>query len=493
MRAYLMFQEGAAGKPPLCADPDALMADLELRRILTQMSAGDDTVYDVCKDALLRPLQSVQAAEYRREVLKDALSNPDIVRRLYAICAAVDRVKARFAPTARLAEPFKNALELLKTYLKMLRDLRAAVDNKLPNFKSEGFRKLVELLERELTDDYFNTVSEYLKEISNTDNILVSAKLGSHLHSVDYTLRRKEKGFWMRWLSAASFTADSERNPEEMADISNRQERAVSEASNILKWSALYLESFFNMLRNELAFYVGCLNLSEKIRGLGMPQCFPELLPSDSRERVWHGLYDVSLALTIDGPVVGNDLEVSGKNLYIITGANQGGKSTFLRSMGQAQLMAQSGMFVGAERFAAPIRRGLFTHFKREEDRNMQTGRLEEELSRMSAIVDKIERGSMVMLNESFSSTNEREGSEICRQVTKGLTDNGVEVFSVSHLYLYAASFLGDDTTQFLRAQRREDAARTFKILPGEPLETAYGEDLYRQIFTQAGKPLGDD
>ena len=76
--------------------------------------------------------------------------------------------------------------------------------------------------------------------------------------------------------------------------------------------------------------------------------------------------------------------------MIVITGANEGGKSTFLRSVGAAQLMMQAGMFVAAETFGANVRDGVFTHFNREEDATLTRGRLEEELARMSAIVEYI-------------------------------------------------------------------------------------------------------
>jgi DNA mismatch repair ATPase MutS len=498
MRAYLMFSEkdvvsgscAAAGTHVSSQVGDDLQADLELKRLLDHMAKGDEVIYEESRDALLTPLQIAEAIEYRRQALQDVLGNPDTVRALYAVTVEVDRIKKRYMASTYRDDAFKSAVDLLKTYTKLLRELRDAAANKLQFFKSEGFKKLLEMLERELTDVYFTEVSENLKEISNVDNMLVSAKLGSHLQSVEYTLRRKEKGFWMRWLSATSFTAD-EHSPEELADISERHERAISEASNVLKWSATYLEDFFRMLRTELAFYIGCLNLSDRLRELGMPMCFPELLPKESRTRSWTGLYDVSLALLKNSAVIGNDHEATEQILYIITGANQGGKSTFLRSIGQAQLMTQCGMFVGATSYSAPLRCGIYTHFKREEDVSMESGRLDEELERMSQIFDGLNCGAMVLMNESFSSTSEREGSEICRQLTKAMMENGVEVFSVTHLYMYAVSFLGDSDTRFLRAQRRDDAVRTFKILPGEPLETAFGEDLYHKIFVQCGRTMG--
>ena len=169
----------------------------------------------------------------------------------------------------------------------------------------------------------------------------------------------------------------------------------------------------------------------------------------------------------------------------IITGANQGGKSTFLRSIGVAQLMMQCGMFVPAESFSANISDGLFTHYKREEDVSMKSGKFDEELSRMSVIVDHITANSLVLFNESFAATNEREGSEIAKQIVTALLDKRVKVFFVSHLYDFARRFYDEGLPNaiFLRAERQSDGTRTYKLIEGEPLQTSYGEDLYQRIF----------
>ena len=143
----------------------------------------------------------------------------------------------------------------------------------------------------------------------------------------------------------------------------------------------------------------------------------------------------------------------------IITGANTGGKSTFLRSVGLAHLMMQAGMFVAADSFSCEIGNGLFTHYKREEDATMESGKWDEELSRMSDIVNHIKPNSIVLLNESFASTNEREGSEIAGQIVRALLDKNVKVFFVTHLYHFANGFFekrSEDTT-FLRARTERD------------------------------------
>ena len=193
----------------------------------------------------------------------------------------------------------------------------------------------------------------------------------------------------------------------------------------------------------------------------------------------------MALALLLKERVVGNDLAADGKALVIITGANQGGKSTFLRSIGQAQLMMQCGMFVGAESFAANVCDGLFTHYKREEDATMKSGKLDEELSRLSDIVNHITPNALLLFNESFAATNEREGSELARQIVRALLEKRIKVFFVSHLFDFTHSMYDKhlDTALFLRAERQDDGERTFKLYVGEPLQTSFGVDLYGKVF----------
>lgn len=165
----------------------------------------------------------------------------------------------------------------------------------------------------------------------------------------------------------------------------------------------------------------------------------------------------------------------------MITGANRGGKSTLLRSLGMAQLMMQCGLFVGADSFTANVAAAVFTHFKREEDTGQAQGKLDEELARMDGIVDRLSPSALMLFNESFGATNEREGSEIGQHVVRALLKAGVKVVFVTHMYDLAGALAeqNDRSMQFLRADRR----RSFKVVEGAPLPSSYGDDLYRRIF----------
>ncbi len=218
----------------------------------------------------------------------------------------------------------------------------------------------------------------------------------------------------------------------------------------------------------------------------------PTPYPPRERRLAFRGLYDPGLVLTLDGPVVPSDLELDGQVLVFVTGPNSGGKTTFLRSVGIAQLLMQAGMFVPAEQYGASLCCGLFTHFPRGEDAPMERGKLDEELRRMGDILDHLRPGSWVLVNEAFASTNEREGSEIARQIVRALTEAGVRVFFVTHLFELTRSFYGEggDGVLFLRAERLPDGTRTYRIRVGEPLATSYGEDVYRSVFGVAARTV---
>jgi DNA mismatch repair ATPase MutS len=347
------------------------------------------------------------------------------------------------------------------------------------------------MLERELGDDYFATIEGQLKELKFRQGVLMSAELGKGGVGKDYVLRepRERDRDWLAWLLAPKVRSYTlQIHPRDQAGgraLMELRDRGINLVANALAQSADHILSFFRMLQTELAFYIGALNLQEKLAEIGAPNAFPVPVALGERRFSATGLCDVCLALTMNRRVVGNDVDADHKDLVVITGANQGGKSTFLRSVGLAQLMMQCGLFVAAEAFSSTVCDGLFTHYKREEDAAMRSGKFDEELGRMSEIVDHLTPRSMVLCNESFAATNVREGSEIGTQIVTALLENGIRVFFVTHLYEFAQGFHEKNTGNvlFLRADRREDGVRTFKLKEAEPLDTSFGEDLYKKIF----------
>jgi DNA mismatch repair ATPase MutS len=379
-----------------------------------------------------------------------------------------------------------------------LRQLRRIADEHAEGFRSEGFGRFFAMMSEELTYDYLETVERHLGELELKRGVLESAELGAGDKGARYAFHQppQEPGWRQRLLPGKqppSYSFDLHpRDEAGFRALTEIKGRGLNPVADAVAQSAEHVQSFFVMLRLELAFYLGCLNLHRRLQAKGEPTCFPDPVPESELALTARGTYDVCLTFHSREKVVGNDLDADGKSLLVITGANQGGKSTLLRGLGVAQLMMQSGMFVGGQSFRAGIRAGVFTHYKREEDAGIEGGKLDEELSRMSYIVDQIQPHSLLLCNESFASTNEREGSEIARQVVRALLAKRVRVLFVTHMYELARSLHVEqlDTALFLRAQREPDGRRTFKLREEEPLPKSYGEDSYRRIFGDARSSL---
>jgi DNA mismatch repair ATPase MutS len=513
MKAFLLYRDRDFNlEQALPWNENDLVQDLELNPLFNAMACEDKFVAEVVKKVILTGTQNeVDTILYRQAILKDCIDNVELIREIYDLTVqTINSEKEKFwgifrdYPEAIL----HRSIEVLQMFVEMLEKMRGYADQNSTRFESEGFVRLFRMLQQELNDDYFAIIQYHLQKLRFRGGVLISAELGTGNKGKNYILRKPADGKrrWTERLLAQtedwiepilskkpiSYTfviADrDEAGSRALTDLNNR---GLNHAANALAQSNDHILSFFKMLRTELAFYIGCLNLNERLTQMSEPICFPTPEPPDECIHVFKGLYDISLALTMKDHVVGNDLDTRSKNLVIITGANQGGKSTFLRSIGQSQLMLQSGMFVPAEVFRGNLVDCLFTHYKREEDSTMSSGKLDEELSRMNEIVSHITSTPMLLFNESFAATNEREGSEIARQIVTALLEKSIQVFYVTHLYEFAHRFYEKrmSNTQFLRAERLPDGSRTFKIREGEPLETSYGEDLYQKIFTEVNQP----
>ena len=475
---------------------DTLIEDLELNTLFSAMCAGDAFLLDVARKAVMTSLHDPEQIIYRQDVLRDCMANATTVRVLYGIAMEAIEIekKSYFGFFNRYPAAILNsARELMQAFIAVLVKLREVADHAASDFRSEGFTDFFSMIQRELGDDYFETLKEHLKELQFRHGTLISAGLGKGNKGISYVLRKPNeldrnllKRLFQRRPRSLTFQI-AERDEAGARALSELHARGINLVADAVAQSADHVLSFFRMLRTELGFYMGCLNLGNVLDAKGQRVCYPQPAPVTERRHTFAGLYDICLSLRLQTAIVPNGIDADGADLVVITGANEGGKSTFLRSIGLAQMMMQAGMTVGAETFQANVCESQFAHYKREEDASMTSGKFDEELVRMNEIADHVRPNSIVLFNESFASTNEREGSEVARQIVLALLERHVKVFFVTHMYEFAHGLYETMKTGavFLRAERREGGERTFRVSPGEPLETSYGEDLYQQIFTE--------
>lgn len=471
-----------------------LVQDLGLEILLNAMSKDDVFLLEVAKVTFLSSLIDKETIEYRQQILRDCLANEQVIRDIYQI--TIDSIEGEKNSYWGIFGRYpggilRKSVDTLELFSGMLKKLRLIADQSAGNFKSEGFKRLFEMLRSELSDDYFDQIDNHLEKLKLKDGVLISTELSLGSKGKNYVLHEAPedtRNWFQKLFSTKPEGYTFEVSPRDEAGtkaLSELRDQGINIVANALAQSMGHILNFFEAMRTELAFYIGCLNLHKRLLEKEVPICLPVAVDYGTKELSLTNLYDAALSLNSDKKVVGNNLETQGVDLFIITGANTGGKSTFIRSIGVAQLMMQAGMFVTADNFTAEIRNGIVTHFKREEDTAMESGKLDEELSRMSDIVDKISTKSMILFNESFSATNETEGSEIAKQVTNALLNIGIKVFFVTHQYEFAHSIyeMKMQNAFFLRAERLADGTRTFHLLEGKPLQTSYGRDLFKSIF----------
>jgi hypothetical protein len=510
VKAHLLYPHAdfdfTAELPPGHAN---LVQDLELGTLLTAMAGGDKFRRDVSARVLLTSVTDPGVIRYRQQILADCITHPDVIRQMYDIAVGALRDKRGiwgFFSSRNPSTILSGAVNQLDVLVARLRQLRRLADAHADSFRSAGLTALVSSLQRDLDDGYFETIARHLRQLRFRDGVPISAQLDRDNSGINYVLRsgstrrgwKERVGFEPRSVYSFTLHPRDEAGAQALSDLTAR---GINLVANATARSADHVTSYFTMLQAELAFYVGCLSLHDELSARDVPVSFPVPVPDAAgqppADEIAAGpalscadLRDTSLALHID-QVVGNDVDAVGKPLVIITGASSGGKTTFLRSVGLAQLMLQAGMFVTARSFRSSVCAQVFTHFIREEDASMVSGRLDEELARMSGIADHLGPDCLVLFNESFAATNEREGSEIGRQVVRSLLQAGVRVCFVTHQFDFADSFRRErpDTTLFLRAPRQPDGRRTFRLEVAEPLPTSFGQDIYYRI----GGWLGDD
>lgn len=469
-------------------DQKTLTRDLGIEGILDKMANQDEFIYDVCNQALFLNLNNTDAILYRQVILKDCIKNPKVIRTMYDLVTELLAKKKEWYwsfSSSHRSSSLSGSVSLLKFFIKYFICFKEIADNEDAKFSSEGFKNFFAMLRENLDDDFIKSLDVHLKELQFKDGVLMSTQIGKKLYGRNYVLRKKSGNKWLKWRFAPSFTLHN-RDDRGAIDLSHRKIRACNPIIDPLHQSAQHVLTFWTILKTELAFYVGALNLNDWIHESSYDLAFP--IPTDfgGQDLFCDSLYDLGLALIkTEEPIVANTITAAMKKLLIVTGANQGGKTTFLRSLGQAQLMMQCGLFIPGSGFTGSICAVIFSHFTKDEDATMTSGKLDEELKRMSGIIDRIKPHSLVLFNESFASTNEREGSEIARQIVKALLAKDMRVVFVTHFFAFANAFYAEHDAHFLflRAERNDDGTRTYQILPGKPFPTSFGNDLFEQVF----------
>jgi hypothetical protein len=217
----------------------------------------------------------------------------------------------------------------------------------------------------------------------------------------------------------------------------------------------------------EIQFYIACREYVERFSRAGLSFCYPSV-GRNGRETSSRGAFDLALAETLlaeDRAVVGNDFELSGaERVLVVTGPNQGGKTSFARAFGQMHYLASLGCPVPGEKARLPLCDRIFTHFEREEDVADLSGKLKDDLTRIHAILDSATPRSLVVINEIFSSTTLRDAMVLSRRIAERLMQRDLLCVWVTFIDELAA--LGEQTVSIAAAvDPARPTERTYRIV----------------------------
>lgn len=503
-----------------------LIRDLNLDRVMDRITR-QGYIRDTVARYITTPALDARTIYYRQGVYKDFDRLKDtFVEDIFRTVNKTTNIESsrRSSGTQskiNVFEQVKESINVVNQYFELLNELCEQLRENRGIFESEGMLALTDKVIAYVDSPEYKELRETIDNISNTlydsKALKIWIEFGAGLKASVATLCEiSAKQIMPEGLLSKLFSKDK-GDANDFILIKNIPDGITNDIENAKKESLLHIKSiitamsagisrFFGDLRTEVSFYMGMVKIMEKATDLGMPICFPTVA-EDKREMKATGLYDLSMVFALNKPrermkeddVVFNDLVMNEGDMLIITGVNQGGKTTFLRAAGIAQILMQAGAPVPAESFHSSVSDIVYTHFPEEEDKDMKYGKLAEELARLREAFEVITGDSLVLLNDSFATTTTEEGSKIAVDVTKAFAVLKNRVIFVSHLFEYASTT--DEFNASLAAEGIEGKAvnficdcienedgsikRTYKIIPGIPQQKVFAKE-FEQAFSAA-------
>ena len=422
---------------------------------------------------------------FRQDVLDDLLNQPELVERLKSLFPVIDSLARNSYPAQRemsslhevswrvgelqniidsvegLGSIFQavegqlssQGLQILQEEVRTIRDnpTYQRLVKELPGLLSQ-FRACASITIGVNLDTSLHPVQATLLEVNDkpfTDQSLLSKLFGirkgqagiAPLHSVP---QRQVEGQYALPIDSELGWAVAPMMVPLFADLSKVLEKTTGPIIQQLREYADVQSRLFINLRQDLIFYLGAIRFIQFLRKLGLPMCRPQIAPAKDRFCEVKESYNVNLVFDHSrkateqnpGVITTNDILMGHDGqILILTGPNQGGKTTYMQGAGIVQVLAQAGCYVpGKQARISPVEH-LFTHFPIEEKPETDTGRLGEEAMRLGRIFEQVTRHSLVLLNESLSSTSFGESLYLAQDIVRILRRIGARAIYSTHLH----------------------------------------------------------
>ena len=414
-------------------------ADLNLDQVMAAMTAGRDE-YNLAP-YFLTPLHTVSAVDYRQQILHD-LEEEDVRAAVDGYARGLSTMRSYLAQMDKLHDRYQRErwfLDAVDIYCQSTRSFAGQITGL--ELKSSGFAAFREYLDGYAQSGDFTRLAtethtllgrlaavRYAVNIKG-NRVRVTAYEGEEDYGADVeqTFAKFKQSAVKDYRVSFRATADMDHVETQVLEVvSKLYPETFAGLDDYCARHARFADDTLAAFDREVQFYLAYLDYIRPMTSAGLDFCYPQVSESSTQVSVADA-FDVALARKLAGDraaVVANSFHLDGpERVLVISGPNQGGKTTFARMFGQLHYLASLGLPVPGRdaRLFLPDR--LFTHFEKEEDLQNLRGKLEDELVRIHEILRGATSRSIIVMNESFASTTVNDalflGSEILRRITE--------------------------------------------------------------------------
>lgn len=454
--------------------------DLNLDQIVSSMIAGREE-YDL-SPYFYSPLKSVEAVNYRYDVLRD-LQDVELLGAVHSFAQAMQTMRA--SRTAAEDARYKRErqrwfLTTCELYVAAIEQLHQALSR--IRVRSLGFKGLRSFLAKYVASEAFvplltitQALVRDLEQIRYSLHIAgLTITVGRYRGEPDYgadvvhTFAKFNQGKARRYSFTSSNSHSMNHLEAAIVDlVADLNPEVFARLAEFHDHNQAYADRTLTLFDREVQFYVACLEHTQRFQDTGLSFCYPEV-SSDRKDVFGSNVYDLALAtklLRSGGTVVTNDLFLSGpERILVVSGPNQGGKTTLARTFGQLHYLASIGCPVPGTRARLFLFDTLFTHFEEEENVRSMTGKLEDELLRIRAIFDAVTPNSILIMNESFVSTTVNDALLLSRKILQKVIE--LDILCVTVTFLDELASLGESTVSMVGTVDPSDqSSRTYKVI----------------------------
>jgi hypothetical protein len=453
--------------------------DLNLDQIVETITKGRES-YDL-KSLFYTPLTTLDQIAYRHEIMRD-LENEKLFTALNVFSKRLLAMREQIAAEKVLAYQYQRERALLSAadnYCEGASALRRELD--AAGTRSRGLVAIRNYLAQYVDSSAFQTLSQRTRTVKES---LAKVRYCVLIDETNITVRNYEEevdysaeveNIFARFKQGA--VKDYRVGLPESAAMNHIEAQILDYVAKLNPAAFAALADFYakhtNFVDQPIAdfdrgiqFYLSYIEFVAGLEQAGMKFCYP-VVSDSSKDTVVRGSFDLALATKLAAagtPAITNDITLTGaERMMVITGPNQGGKTTFARAFGQMHYLASLGCPVAGTEARLFLVDRIYTHFDTEEDVATLQGKLKNELVRIHRVLDQATPRSLVVLNEIFSSTTLEDAIFLGKNMLTRLSQ--LDVLGVCVTFLDELSTLNEKIVSMVATIVPENPAlRTFRI-----------------------------